>query len=887
MMEGTTMKTNCKFFLAALLIAATTLSAHAQQVTTLYFLENAPMRHTINPAFQPVSNGYFNLTPLGYTSISLGNNSFTLSDLIFNAVDANGKFVTDANGNKIAVTPFHPQYGNKQAFLNQLNDMTNVNGEITLGLINFGYRTRSGKGYVTLGINERLVYDVTAPKSFFEVLADGFEIDNKGAYNYAIEGLGVGTSLFTEIYGGYSRQIDEQWTVGFKARLLLGHLRAGLLSTNINADGDPQKGLHIQSDVEMELAGPLKHELLPSEGGKTLNQFITELQNGTVKPQDLIYMNDMGKLLTPSGYGATFDIGMTYKPAKFVQISAAFNDLGFLYWTNSQRISMSVDTTMTGVGVIDVSDPAYRDKDGKFSMAVVMDTMMNSTFGLLSAAKMNHVANSYLRLATMKMNIGVDFNFWENRVGLGVVSATRLYNSNLYEEVTFGFAFRPVNWFNIAASYSLMNNGKYSNIGAGLSIMPYDGINLTVAMDYIPTSYANMPNKPNTYIIPDKTKMFNVAVGLSFCWGTNRPDKDHDGVWNKLDMCPDTPRGVQVDEHGCPLDEDGDGVPDYLDMCLGTPEASKTLVDANGCELDSDGDGVPDYLDKCPDTPEAAWGKVDENGCPLDSDGDGVPDYLDQCPDTPEEAKATVDANGCPKDSDGDGVPDYLDECPNTAEAARASVDQRGCPLDSDGDGVPDYIDECPDTPIEAAGKVDEKGCVKDSDGDGVPDYLDECPYVIGVPENKGCPQVKREVRQLLNKAMQGIQFEAGKATIKASSNQILDLIASIFIENSNYVVEVQGHTDNTGKYEQNMKISQQRANAVMNYLIDKGVPAERLSAVGYGSDVPVADNKTKAGRAKNRRVEFKISFEEVSYEDVLDRAETPAAPEAKTENAQ
>jgi OOP family OmpA-OmpF porin len=119
-------------------------------------------------------------------------------------------------------------------------------------------------------------------------------------------------------------------------------------------------------------------------------------------------------------------------------------------------------------------------------------------------------------------------------------------------------------------------------------------------------------------------------------------DSDGDGVADRLDQCPDTPKGVEVDEVGCPIDSDGDGVPDYLDKCPGTPAGVK--VDATGCPIDSDGDGVPDYLDKCPGTPAGV--KVDANGCPLDSDGDGVPDYLDKCPGTP---KGTpVDATGCP-----------------------------------------------------------------------------------------------------------------------------------------------------------------------------------------------------------------------------------------------
>ncbi|MDR2084224.1 MAG: OmpA family protein [Bacteroidales bacterium] len=251
----------------------------------------------------------------------------------------------------------------------------------------------------------------------------------------------------------------------------------------------------------------------------------------------------------------------------------------------------------------------------------------------------------------------------------------------------------------------------------------------------------------------------------------------------------------------------------------------------------------------------------------MDTDGDGVPDYIDRCPDTPKEAYGYIDEYGCPLDTDGDGVPDYLDECPDTPQGVR--VDAKGCPIDTDGDGVPDYLDECPDTPKEAYNFIDEKGCPKDTDGDTVPDYLDDCPNTPGVPENNGCPEIKKEVRTLIEKALQGIQFETNKATIKSSSYKLLNDMAAEFIANPEYKIEIQGHTDNTGRAEYNQELSERRAQAVKDYLVGKGVPESRMKAVGYGITKPIADNNTAAGRAKNRRVEFLITYEEVHFETV------------------
>ncbi|MBQ7209676.1 MAG: OmpA family protein [Paludibacteraceae bacterium] len=122
---------------------------------------------------------------------------------------------------------------------------------------------------------------------------------------------------------------------------------------------------------------------------------------------------------------------------------------------------------------------------------------------------------------------------------------------------------------------------------------------------------------------------------------------------------------------------------------------------------------------------------------------------------------------------------------------------------------------------------------------------------------------------------MQGIQFETNKAVIKPVSFPILDQIAQTFIDNPTWLVEVQGHTDNVGKADYNQSLSERRANSVRDYLVGKGVPAEKLTAKGYGLTKPIADNKTADGRKQNRRVEFVITFEEVSYETIRN---TPTA---------
>ncbi len=235
---------------------------------------------------------------------------------------------------------------------------------------------------------------------------------------------------------------------------------------------------------------------------------------------------------------------------------------------------------------------------------------------------------------------------------------------------------------------------------------------------------------------------------------------------------------------------------------------------------------------------------------PKDKDGDGVLDKVDECPE-----KAGPEENyGCPwPDTDGDTVLDKDDKCPEEA----GEVDNNGCPWpDTDGDGLLDKDDNCPDV----AGPSGNQGCPwPDTDGDGVLDKDDNCPDVAGTVANNGCPEVTEEVQKTLNEYAKTILFDSGKSSIKEESNQVLKDIVAILNEYPTAKFTVEGHTDSAGSAKLNQRLSDSRANAVKNYLSENGIDQFRLSAVGYGEDRPIATNKTRAGRAQNRRVEINL----------------------------
>jgi hypothetical protein len=212
--------------------------------------------------------------------------------------------------------------------------------------------------------------------------------------------------------------------------------------------------------------------------------------------------------------------------------------------------------------------------------------------------------------------------------------------------------------------------------------------------------------------------MFRGFVGLG--WAPDFRDRDHDGIIDALDRCPDEPEdkdGFQ-DEDGCPdEDNDNDGIPDAVDKCPNQPEDFDGFQDDDGCpDLDNDNDGIPDVDDACPNDPEDGKGKRPFDGCPStleDSDGDGIPDVKDKCPDEPEDKDGFQDEDGCPDpDNDNDGIPDIYDACPNDPEDMDGFEDNDGCPdLDNDKDGIPDKQDKCPNEPETLNGYRDDDGC--------------------------------------------------------------------------------------------------------------------------------------------------------------------------------
>jgi OOP family OmpA-OmpF porin len=251
---------------------------------------------------------------------------------------------------------------------------------------------------------------------------------------------------------------------------------------------------------------------------------------------------------------------------------------------------------------------------------------------------------------------------------------------------------------------------------------------------------------------------------------------------------------------------------------------------------------------------------------PGDRDHDGIRDDDDLCPDVPEGPHPDPDRRGCPrKDSDGDGIFDRDDQCVDVPAGPHPDSHKLGCPdLDTDGDGVFDSFDECKDVAAGLHPDPAHPGCpLSDRDQDQIPDVDDACPDKPGAPnpdpKKNGCPGlVQLKGGQIV--IMQPVFFATNQDVILPKSFPVLQAVADALVATPSIKhVAIEGHTDDRGKPEHNMELSDRRARSVMQFLVEHGIDAGRLVAQGFGQTRPITSNRTTPGRAANRRVEFHI----------------------------
>jgi outer membrane protein OmpA-like peptidoglycan-associated protein len=802
-------------------------SLFAQQDLTMYNMESVPQRLYVNPAFIPTSsNIYIGLPVLSSQYFSLSNSGFKYSDAIKHSGDS---LALDFNN-----------------LLSKLAKNNYLSASYRIDLLSFGFKIK--KNYFSFNATEKVDVSIRYPKSFMELLWKG----NGGVLGQQEDlTFGLNATHYREYGVGYAREINDKLTIGGKVKYLYGMENISTKNFDVSLTTDPTDfAITAKSNININTSG--------FDNNATSN------------------FNFMDYAFKRKNKGAGIDLGGVYKYNDKFTFSASVVDLGFIKWQNSPNNYQSNNTNgqFTFQG-LDLNQVLNSNDSSKNSTKVLTDSLAK-TF------KIDSLHKSYTTMLSTKIYLSANYKLTE-KINTGVLFYSQIFDKAIHPGVALSYNQKVGRWLNFSASYSIYNR-SYNNFGLGFSL---NG----------PVQFYIVSDNLLGAFFPQNAKNIQLHFGINILIGRKSKDKDKDGVPDKKDDCPDV-AGLKALK-GCP-DKDGDGIADKDDAC---PD-EKGLEKFKGCP-DKDADGVMDKEDLCPDIA----GLVELKGCP-DKDGDGIADKDDACPDE----KGLAQFKGCP-DKDGDGVMDKEDACPDE----KGSIALKGCP-DKDGDGVPDKTDACPDKagsisnngcPETKLVLIDSLGnplrsAVRGKDGSFTftgtvfnehqlfklegnnTDTINEIVIVIGditrkatrvgsdkvfhyeymksdenklkkVGEDDVAIKLSQKEAEVLKTAFSNLEFTTGKDVIVESSYASLDELAGLMTKKPNWRLKISGHTDNKGDAMANLKLSQKRAEAIKKYLMTKGISADRFKVEWFGSSKPIADNKTEAGRQKNRRVEMLI----------------------------
>lgn len=464
----------------------------AQQVNTLYFMEDVPVRHFLNPSFQPTCNLYISLPIIGLTQFDAGNNSVSVKDVFYNV---NGQTVS-----------FLSSQGNIPRFYNTLKSNTLIQSDLQTNLISFGFRHEMA--YWTFSLTERIDGSVNLPKDLFKVSLFGTQ-DSLNNNSFNLTKLEGNISKYTEVALGYSTGINDKLTIGGKLKLLLGTVNFSntnkRLSLNANVNNWTLKG-----------EGTARYS-----GSENINSL-----NNNYQPLFAEIPGNITDCLTPSGIGAGIDLGFQYHLNDNLTLSGAINDLGFIHWSkNAQNYQYAVDYTFNGIKQLN-SNGSFTTYQNVYNKLISGNSITDSIItAFRNSTTSKTKSNSYTTFTTAKLNIGLEYSMLNDELSLGLLSYSQLFENNITEEITGSVNARPFYWLNASLSYSVFNSGMNNTIGVGLGIKT-GMLHWFVAADCIPTERTSFllsdlgANIPKISIpIPYNSKYFNLSIGLNIVFG--------------------------------------------------------------------------------------------------------------------------------------------------------------------------------------------------------------------------------------------------------------------------------------------------------------------------------------------------------------------------------
>jgi hypothetical protein len=459
-----------KTFIYSLLIITLVFSTNAQQVNSIYFMKNNPIRSDFNPAFQPINDFYFSMPLVGFTQFDLSNTSLTLKDIFYKY---NGQ----------TITFLHPN-GSVDKFYSFLQPNTVIQSDLQTNILSFGFR--KSIDYWSFSLSEKADGMIGIPRDIFKFILYGTTESNKNSFNFTP--LETDFTIYTEAAFGYSHYINKRLSIGGKLKFLYG--TANFSNTNINLTLNANNSeWSLNGSGSANISSPLDFNIGDHFQSISYNQKSSWFQ--------------------PSGIGAGIDLGINFKYDENIHLSASIIDLGFINWfSNAKNINYGINYSFNGVKQFDGKTiTSVQNIYTQFPDATILIDSLLTT--LKAAPTLSQTKNSYITYTSPKLNLGFEYNILDNKLSFGLLSRTQLFNKIIAEEVTVSANAKPVKWFNATLSYSLFE-GQFSSIGMGLGIRT-GFIHWFASADYIPLEIAKFSNIP----IPYNSKAFNIALGIN------------------------------------------------------------------------------------------------------------------------------------------------------------------------------------------------------------------------------------------------------------------------------------------------------------------------------------------------------------------------------------
>ncbi|MBP6370314.1 MAG: hypothetical protein KA298_05520 [Paludibacteraceae bacterium] len=439
------------------------------QPNTMYFMNYLPYQSYMNPAIQPACRVYVELPAISAINFSLGNNSLSMNDFVY------------MNQGQM-VTALHPELGDKTSLLNAFSANTKFYQDLSFSLLGFGFKIKEN-GYLSINASLRQDMAFYIPKDFVKLALYGTPEENQ-VNTFNLQSLGFDASAYMDLSAGYSHKINEQFTVGLRAKLLVGLLDANLGFNELELQAS-QEEWRIIGNASARFSAPTVTVLVNNDG------MIEEV----AIPDDVL--NSLTDYRPNLGLG--FDLGAVYKPIENLSLSVAIRDLGFISWKNGYQQSASIDFAFEGIEF----DITQMDSDYADSLLTVLQ----------DSYTVEEMKTGYTSMLKSKIYLGAEYAFLNNKMSVGLLSKTTVENSQAFGELTASLNMRPLSWFGTSFSYSLFN-GNFSSMGIGvnLRIPPFS---FYIAGDYFPLYFSSE-------MIPYKMRGMNMQTGMVMTFGCKK-----------------------------------------------------------------------------------------------------------------------------------------------------------------------------------------------------------------------------------------------------------------------------------------------------------------------------------------------------------------------------